>query len=343
MDRTDSETDPGNTTLTETAIAATGSYVLPSEVIRTDGLTKVYPGTDFKAVDALDLIVFKGEIFGLLGPNGAGKTTTAGMLTTRVIPTAGSAFVGGVDVLAHPTLAKQLLGVVSQQNTLDRQLTCWENLYFHGRLFGMSARDSRQAADELLERFHLTKWANASVYALSGGMAQRLMVARSIAHRPAVLFMDEPTAGLDPQSRLALWEILGELNRDGQTILLTTHYMEEADQLCDRVAIMDHGRILALDTPAGLKATVGADTIVTVRTAGDGAGLAERLEREVEGATRVRPIDGGAEVHVKGVTGLLPRIISAVERGGYQLADLSVAEPTLETVFINLTGKDLRD
>jgi ABC-2 type transport system ATP-binding protein len=329
--------------LTSTATAGTDSFALPAEVIRTEGLTKVYPGTDFKAVDALDLVVFRGEIFGLLGPNGAGKTTTAGMLTTRVIPTSGSASVGGVDVLAHPSLAKQLLGVVSQQNTLDRQLTCWENLYFHGRLFGMSARDSRRVSDELLERFHLTKWAKASVYALSGGMAQRLMVARSIAHRPAVLFMDEPTAGLDPQSRLALWEILGELNRDGQTILLTTHYMEEADQLCSRVAIMDHGRILALDTPAGLKATVGADTIVTVRTAGDGTGLVERLEREVEGTTRVRAIDGGAEVHVKGTTGLLPRVISAVERGGYQLADLSVAEPTLETVFINLTGKDLRD
>ena len=329
--------------MTRTATAGTDSLALPAEVIRTEGLTKVYPGTDFKAVDALDLVVFRGEIFGLLGPNGAGKTTTAGMLTTRVIPTSGSAHVGGVDVLGHPSLAKQLLGVVSQQNTLDRQLTCWENLYFHGRLFGMSARDSRRVADELLERFHLTKWAKASVYALSGGMAQRLMVARSIAHRPAVLFMDEPTAGLDPQSRLALWEILGELNRDGQTILLTTHYMEEADQLCNRVAIMDHGRILALDTPAGLKATVGADTIVTVRTAGDGTGLVERLERVVEGATRVRAIDGGAEVHVKGTTGLLPRVISAVERGGYQLADLSVAEPTLETVFINLTGKDLRD
>ena len=180
------------------------------------------------------------------------------MLTTRVIPTSGSAMVGGVDVVAHPTLAKQLLGVVSQQNTLDRQLTCWENLYFHGRLFGMPPRECRETADELLERFHLAKWAKASVYALSGGMAQRLMVARSIFHRPAVLFMDEPTAGLDPQGRLALWEILGELNRDGQTILLTTHYMEEADHLCDRVAIMDHGRILALDTPAGLKATVGS-------------------------------------------------------------------------------------
>ena len=313
-------------------------------VIRTTGLTKVYPGTDFKAVDSLDMEVYTGEIYGLLGPNGAGKTTTAGMLTTRVIPTSGSATVGGVDVVAHPALAKQLLGVVSQQNTLDRQLDCWENLYFHGRLFGMSARESRMAADELLERFRLTKWAKASVYALSGGMAQRLMVARSILHRPAVLFMDEPTAGLDPQSRLALWEILRELHQAGQTILLTTHYMEEADQLCQRVAIMDHGRILALDTPAALKATVGADTIVTVRVAGDAAGLAQRLEAELEGVTRTRVFDGGAELHVKrAAAGLLPEVVAAAERGGYQLADLSIAEPTLETVFINLTGQELRD
>jgi ABC-2 type transport system ATP-binding protein len=169
------------------------------------------------------------------------------------------------------------------------------------------------------------------------------MVARSIFHRSAVLFMDEPTAGLDPQGRLALWEILGELNRDGQTILLTTHYMEEADHLCDRVAIMDHGRILALDTPAGLKATVGADTIVTVRVSGDAWGLAERLEREVAGTTRARTVDAGAELHVKGSSGILPQVITAAERGGYQLADLSVTEPTLETVFINLTGKELRD
>ena len=175
-------------------------------------------------------------------------------------------------------------------------------------------------------------------------MAQRLMVARSIFHRPAVLFMDEPTAGLDPQGRLALWEILGELNRDGQTILLTTHYMEEADHLCDRVAIMDHGRILALDTPAGLKATVGADTIVTVRVAGDAAGLAEALERGVDGTTRVRDRSRAApSCTSKGATGVLPQVIAAAERGGYQLADLSVTEPTLETVFINLTGKDLRD
>src|SRR5271167_2952378 len=198
-------------------------------VIRTVDLTKIYPGTDFAAVDKLDLHVQAGEIFGLLGPNGAGKTTTAGMLTTRVVPSSGSAYVGGIDVVAQPALAKQLIGIVSQQNTLDRQLTVWENLYFHGRLFGIPAAESRKSADRLLEQFQLAKWGKASVFALSGGMAQRLMMARSIFHRPAVLFLDEPTAGLDPQSRLALWEILGELNREGQTVLLTTHNMEEAD------------------------------------------------------------------------------------------------------------------
>ncbi len=313
------------------------------EVIRTVELTKVYAGTDFAAVDRLDLSVHGGEIFGLLGPNGAGKTTTAGMLTTRVVPTAGSAYVGGIDVVAHPALAKQLLGTVSQTNTLDRQLTVWENLYYHGRLFGIPAARSRAIADELLEQFQLARWAKASVFALSGGMAQRLMVARAIFHRPAVLFLDEPTAGLDPQGRLALWEIVGELNREGQTILLTTHYMEEAEKLCDRVAIMDHGKILALDTPAALKRSVGADTIVTVRADGDQSALAERLAAAIEGVTRTRVVDGGVELHVQGAERLVPRVVSAAESGGFELADLSVAEPSLETVFINLTGKALRE
>jgi ABC-2 type transport system ATP-binding protein len=232
---------------------------------------------------------------------------------------------------------------VSQQNTLDRQLTVWENLYFHGRLFGMGAKKSRQVADELLEQFQLSKWAKASVYALSGGMAQRLMVARAIFHRPSVLFLDEPTAGLDPQSRLALWDLLGELHRDGQTIMLTTHYMEEADRLCDRVAIMDHGRILALDTPAALKQSIGADTVVTVRATGDVDRLAELLAREVDGVTRTRRLDDGVELHVQGSDRLVPRVAAAAERGGFDLVDLSVAEPSLETVFINLTGKELRD
>src|ERR1700722_10239297 len=312
-------------------------------VIHTEDLTKVYPGADFAAVDKLNLDVRAGEIFGLLGPNGAGKTTTAGMLTTRVVPTSGRAFLGGIDIGAHPALAKQLSGIVSQQNTLDRQLSVWENLYFHGRLFGIGARASRQTADELLEQFQLSKWAKASVYALSGGMAQRLMVARAIFHRPSVLFLDEPTAGLDPQSRLALWELLGQLHEQGQTILLTTHYMEEADQLCARVAIMDHGKILALDTPAALKQSIDADTIVTVKSGGDAGELADLLSREVEGVTRTRPVDGGLELHVRGVDRLVPRIVLAAERGGFDLVDISISEPSLETVFINLTGKELRD
>ncbi|MCU1354557.1 MAG: daunorubicin resistance transporter ATPase subunit [Acidimicrobiales bacterium] len=334
-------------TTTSNAAPDPSAGVAPSDAappaIRTRGLTKTYAGTDFRAVDQLDLEVRPGEIFGLLGPNGAGKTTTAGMLTGRVIPSAGEAWVGGIDVVAQPALAKQLIGVVSQQNTLDRQLTTAENLYFHGLLFGIPSRASRRLAAELLERFHLAKFADASVYALSGGMAQRLMVARAIMHRPAVLFLDEPTAGLDPQSRLALWEILGELHADGQTILLSTHYMEEADQLCSRVAIMDHGRILALDTPDALKRSVGADTVVTVSGEGDLEALELRLATEIAGVTRSRRLDGALEMHVAGSDRLVPRIVTSAEAGGFDVVDLSVAQPTLETVFINLTGKDLRD
>jgi ABC-2 type transport system ATP-binding protein len=313
------------------------------EVIRTSALRKVYDGADFAAVDGLDLSVHAGEIFGLLGPNGAGKTTTAGMLTTRVIPTSGNAYVGAIDVVAQPALAKQLIGIVSQTNTLDRQLNVWENLYFHGRLFGIGAADSRRLADELLAKMHLSKWAKASVYALSGGMAQRLMMARAILHRPAVLFLDEPTAGLDPQSRLALWQILGELNSEGQTILLTTHYMEEADELCDRLAIMDHGKILALGTPAELKRSVGAEAIVTIKAAGELDALAARLSQAIAEVTQTRAIDGGIELHVKEAQRLVPRVVEAADAAGFELADLSVAEPSLEDVFISLTGKELRD
>ncbi|MGZ4590014.1 MAG: hypothetical protein ACXV2I_04395 [Actinomycetes bacterium] len=174
-------------------------------------------------------------------------------------------------------------------------------------------------------------------------MAQRLMVARSIFHRPAVLFLDEPTAGLDPQGRLALWDILRELNGAGQTILLTTHNMQEADQLCRRVAIMDHGQLLALDTPTALKQGVGADTVVTVKAAGDQDRLAEVLRRALAGVISSRETADGLQVHVRGADRLLARVVTATEEGGFEVADLSIAEPTLETVFISLTGKEMRD
>ena len=282
---------------------------VPHEAIRTDALTKTYPG-GMTAVDGLDLSVARGEIFGLLGPNGAGKTTTVGMLTTRVVPTAGRAMVSGMDVVAEPARVRRHIGVVAQTNSLDRRLTVWQNLYFHGRYFGMSHRKARAAANEMLQAFDLGHRAGSQVHALSGGMVRRLMLARAILHQPDVIFLDEPTAGLDPQSRIALWETMRRLNEGGRTILLTTHYMEEADRLCHRVAIMDDGRILALDTPAALKRNLGGAGVPTVK--GDRVldRLAERLARAV-GATNPKSSDGVA--------------------------------PDLETVFINLTGKELRE
>jgi ABC-2 type transport system ATP-binding protein len=323
----------------------------PVEVIRTDGLTKAFAarGTEpLVAVDHLALSVRAGEIFGLLGPNGAGKTTTVGMLTTRVVPTSGRAVVGGVDVVADPARAKQVIGVVPQSNTLDRELTVWQNLYFHGRYFGMTAGEAAEEADRRLEQFRLADRAKANVATLSGGMAQRLMVARAILHRPRILFLDEPTAGLDPQSRIALWEILSELHAAGQTILLTTHYMEEADKLCDRVAIMDHGRILALDSPAGLKRSLGADTIVrvgsdTIRGEGDLRRLAAVLAG-MDGARSAHVTQGGVLLYLSGpVAFTLPRIFAAAAAHDFPVTDLSVTEPSLEAVFITLTGKELRD
>jgi ABC-2 type transport system ATP-binding protein len=310
-------------------------------VIRTSGLSKTYP-TGVAAVDGLDLEVHRGEIFGLLGPNGAGKTTTVGMLTTRVIPTAGQAWVAGVDVVTHPTATKRVIGVVSQTNTLDRSLSVRENLYHHGRYFGMSAKASAERADDLLERFRLADRADADVATLSGGMAQRLMVARSIVHHPSILFLDEPTSGLDPQSRLALWEILGEIHADGQTILLTTHYMEEADRLCTRVAIMDHGRLLALDEPDSLKRSIGADTILMLRTDGDAEALRASVE-SVPGVESVSVVEGEVMVATRQTDGLLARLIQHAEANGFPVRDVSVDQPSLETVFITLTGKELRE
>jgi ABC-2 type transport system ATP-binding protein len=311
-------------------------------VIETIDLTKVYPG-GVTAVDGMNLTVAQGEIFGLLGPNGAGKTTTASMLTTRVIPTSGRALVGGIDVVRQPAVAKQLIGVLPQTNTLDRSLTVWENLYFHGRFFGMGAKASRAAADELLVKFRLTERATAPVMALSGGLAQRLMVARALLHNPAILFLDEPTAGLDPQSRIGLWEIVGALHETGQTVVLTTHNMEEADQLCDRIGIMDRGRILSLGTPEELKQSVGADTIVTVSSDGDLERLAESLCDSVDGIDGAAVRDGSVQVAVRGTDRVLVRVIGAAEEAGYVVSDVQIAPPSLETVFIGLTGKDLRD
>jgi ABC-2 type transport system ATP-binding protein len=229
-------------------------------------LTKRYPRTDRPAVDGLSLAVGAGEAFGLLGPNGAGKTTLVNVCTTRTPATAGRVIIAGQDVRAAPLEVRARIGVVTQYNTLDRSCSVVDNLYFHCRYFGWSRKQARARAGELLETFRLTAKAGAPPIALSGGMVQRLQIARAIAHRPSVLFLDEPTAGLDPQSRLALWEQLDKLKRDGTTILLTTHYMEEADGLCDRLAILDHGRILTTGAPEQLKRDHGGGPDVTLET-----------------------------------------------------------------------------
>jgi ABC-2 type transport system ATP-binding protein len=216
-------------------------------IVEIEKLTKIYESKlRVVAVDGIDLELKQGEIFGLLGPNGAGKTTTISIATTRTLPTSGSVRIAGIDVVQHPAHARRLIGVVPQFNTLDRSLTVYENLYYHCRYFGFSHARAKARALELLAQFMLSERKDVYPPQLSGGLAQRVQIARAIAHRPTVLFLDEPSAGLDPQSRMAMWSAVEGLHKEGITVLLTTHYMEEVDSLSDRLAIIDHGRVLAL-------------------------------------------------------------------------------------------------
>ena len=313
--------------------------------IKVNGLRKVFQsaGREIRAVDGIDLEVTKGEFFGLLGPNGAGKSTTIGMLTTRVIPTDGEAYIAGVDVVADPATAKRFIGVVPQTNTLDRQLSVAENLEFHGRYFGMSRRDAATRTQELLEQFKLADRRDAAVPELSGGMAQRLMVARAMVHDPEILFLDEPTSGIDPQTRLALWEILRDLHAAGQTILLTTHYMEEADALCERLAVMDHGKVLALGTPDELKSGLGADTVITMSFGEPPDALLPKIE-SLKAVDHVeRADDLSIRVYAADAEGLLADIVILATKAKARVTGASSQPPTLEAVFLALTGRDLRE
>ncbi len=313
----------------------------PDAAVDLRGVTKRYaPKPAPTALDGIDLRVGRGEIFGLLGPNGAGKTTTVGIATTRVRPTSGSVRVGGVDAVADPPGVKSRIGVVTQFNTLDRACRVWENLYFHGRFFGLAANDARRRSDELLDAFELGDRAGSMVPELSGGLARRVQVACALVHHPEVLFLDEPTTGLDPQSRIALWEAVERLRQDeGVTVVLTTHYIEEADRLCDRVAIMDRGRILVCDEPDAIKRDVDASTLVTLRLSEPDADAVARI-RALTGVRSVDTDDALLRVRVSGVDGIVPHVVEAV---GLHLRDVSVAEPSLETAFIALTGRGLRE
>ena len=310
-------------------------------IVNIQQLVKTYPGkVPVEAVKGIDLAVERGELFGLLGPNGAGKSTTISVCTTRSLPTSGRVSIAGIDVVAHPAEARRYMGVVTQFNTLDRQCTVWENLYFHCRYFGLTHAHSAKKADELIELFKLTEKAKTFVKTLSGGLAQRVQIARAIAHDPEVLFLDEPSAGLDPQTRLALWDIIRELRQRGITVVLTTHYMEEADQLCGRVAIIDHGTILVTGTPEELKSSVQAQKVFQLQLQNSGVdGLRDRLAN-IPGVAGVEGSAAGLVVFTDGRAGLLPEIVGIT---GDNLRDISVSETTLESVFIKLTGRDLRD
>jgi ABC-2 type transport system ATP-binding protein len=300
-------------------------------------------GVDVKAVDEISFEVPRGEFFGLLGPNGAGKTTTIGVLTTRVVPTAGTARIEGIDVARNPVAVKRRIGVVPQVNNLDRSLTAREILLFHAEYFGIAKQTRESRAQQFLERFELADRADDKVTGFSGGMVQRLKIARALMHDPAILFLDEPTTGLDPQSRRAMWDLLSELNAKGQTILLTTHYMEEADQLCERAAIMDHGKLLALDSPAQLKRSVPGGYLIELQVRGAVADSFIADLRALPGVVDVKTEQDRVRVYADRAGGLLANAMRLASERGVTVTDAHVAEPSLENLFLHLTGRSLRE
>jgi ABC-2 type transport system ATP-binding protein len=301
------------------------------------------PKAEIVALDGISLAVLPGEIFGLLGPNGAGKSTTVGVLTTRVRPTSGEAWVGKHEVWKDQAPVKRLIGVVPQRPNLDFSLTAAEILTFHGAYFGLSTKERNERASRLLEKFKLTDRADQMVRGFSGGMMQRLSIARAMMHDPQILFLDEPSAGLDPQTRILLWEIIREYNQAGKTILLTTHYMEEADALCNRLAIVDHGKMIALGTPAELKASIPGGYLLRLRFGKQPDELMNGL-RALTGVREVRSQDTtGADIYADRGGSLIPEIASLATTTGAELLDVHISEPSLENLFLHHTGRSLRD
>jgi len=328
---------------------------VPDAVVVRD-LVKRYPKAERPAVDGLGFTIATGEVFGLLGPNGAGKTTTVSMLTTRALPTSGHAEVAGIDVVKHATAARQALAVVPQRNNLDQSLTVRQNLLFHAAYHGMGRAQRHRRAEELIEWMGLGPRAKARVDEMSGGQAQRVMIARALMHEPQVLFLDEPTTGLDPAARLFVWDRLRELRERGVTLFLTTHDMQEAATLADRVGIMDHGRLLALDTPPGLMRSLPGNATLELSTSTSNgrppdevAGALERLA-DVERVEALKAEDGGdgdGELRVRlYATGDAPQLVApaaaVLAELGMHVRDVKLSTRSLEDVFIHLTGRTLR-
>ncbi len=322
-------------------------------ILSVESLVKTYPGTrkapPVEAVRGVSFAVEHGEFFGLLGPNGAGKSTTLGCISTLVRPTSGRILVDGVDVAREPQEAKRRIAVVPQNRNLDRDLTVREVLTYHGRYFGLPAGEREARADRLLEELQVAEKRDAKPLTLSGGQQQRVMIARALMHDPKVVLLDEPTTGLDPQARRLLWETLSRLHARGITFILTTHYMEEADRLCQRLAIVDHGRILTVDTPQALKTSLPGAQVLDLWVRAPQP-LAPRL-RGVAGVLNLEAVEEGADgdgierlrLFVEPGDGLLDRVLHAVRDGGADLRHVSLAQPSLEDVYIHLTGRGLRE
>jgi ABC-2 type transport system ATP-binding protein len=301
------------------------------------------PKPQIVALDGISLDVTAGEIFCLLGPNGAGKSTTVGILTTRVRPTGGKAWIGGHDVWQEQVAVKRLIGVVAQRPNLDFSLTAREILTFHGAYFGLDSRERAKRAKALLDRFKLADRADQIVRGFSGGMMQRLSIARAMVHDPQVLFLDEPSSGLDPQTRLLLWEIVREYNQGGKTILLTTHNMEEADALCQRLAIVDHGKVIAIGTPRELKASVPGGYLLRLRFGQQSPEMLQRLQA-LAGVREVRATDGnGVDLYADRGGSLIPEIATLALGASVELCDVHISEPSLENLFLHHTGRSLRE
>jgi ABC-2 type transport system ATP-binding protein len=312
-------------------------------IARADAKGGKQPAAQIRALDGLSLEIFPGEIFGLLGPNGAGKSTTVGVLTTRVRPTSGQAWIGDHAVWKEQARVKRLIGVVPQRPNLDFSLTAREILIFHAAYFGIGSRQRNERANGLLEKFKLGERANQMVRGFSGGMMQRLSIARAMMHDPQVLFLDEPSAGLDPQTRILLWEIIREYHQTGRTVLLTTHNMEEADALCQRLAIIDHGHVIASGTPEALKASIPGGFLLRLHFGNQTADLLQRLQA-LAGVREVRAADStGADVYADRGGSLIAEIASLAATSGAELSDVHISEPSLENLFLHHTGRSLRD
>ncbi len=305
-------------------------------IIEVKNLVKVF-NNEIRAVDGINFKVEKGEIFGFLGPNGAGKTTTINMLCTLIRPTSGGATIYRYDIIKHPGEVRKHIGLVFQDTSLDDRLTARENLELHARLYGVPKSERRGRIDEVLELVELSDRANSIVRTFSGGMQRRLEIARGLIHYPKVLFLDEPTLGLDPQTRKHVWDYILKLKKEYKiTIMMTTHYMEEADELCDRVAIIDHGKIIALDTQKKLKDSLGGDTIIL-----DIPG--EDVEKAKKVFKKAKIFDSQVLLSVKSAGRDIKKVLEKAKKNKIEVVEANIRKPTLNDVFLHLTGREIRE